>query len=85
MKEAKLRFLVSLPDYSDISYKQYDWGKSVYEDTKEALSYDIPIALGKPVSMTYYVDANLYRDIPTGRSVTGILHFLNKNPIDWFS
>ena len=25
MKEAKLRFRVSLPDYSDISYVQYDW------------------------------------------------------------
>ena len=24
MKESKLRFRVSLPDYSDVSYKQYD-------------------------------------------------------------
>ena len=85
MKEAKLRFRVSLPDYSNISYKQYDWEKSVYWDTKEALLHDIPTALGKPVIMTHYVAANLYHYILTGRSVTGIFHFLNKTPIDWFS
>jgi hypothetical protein len=31
------------------------------------------------------MDANLYHDLVTGRSVTGLLHFLNKTPIDWFS
>jgi hypothetical protein len=31
------------------------------------------------------VDANLYHDLISGRSVTGILHLLNKTPIDWFS
>jgi hypothetical protein len=35
--------------------------------------------------MTHYQDANLYHDIITGRSVTAILHFLNKFPIDWYS
>ena len=34
--------------------------------------------------MTHYDDANLYHDILTGRSVTRVLHFLNKNPIDCF-
>jgi hypothetical protein len=29
--------------------------------------------------MTHYQDANLYHDIITGRSVTAILHFLNKS------
>jgi len=31
------------------------------------------------------VDANLYHDMLTSRSVTGILHYLNKMPIDWYS
>jgi hypothetical protein len=31
------------------------------------------------------VDANLMHDLTTGRSVTGILHFVNKTPIDWYS
>jgi hypothetical protein len=35
--------------------------------------------------MTHYQDANLYHNIITGQSVTAILHFLNKFPIDWYS
>jgi hypothetical protein len=35
--------------------------------------------------LTHYVDANLYHDMITGRSVTGILHLANKTPIDWYS
>ena len=32
-----------------------------------------------------YVDANLYHDFTSGKSVTGILHLLNKTPIDAYS
>ena len=32
-----------------------------------------------------YKDANLYHDVTTGRAVTGVLHFINKTPIDWYS
>ena len=35
--------------------------------------------------MTSYVDANLYHDMLTGRSVTAVLHFLNQTPVEWFS
>ena len=31
------------------------------------------------------MDANLYHDLISGRAVTGILHLLNKTPVDWFS
>ena len=40
---------------------------------------------GKPVVTTTYKDANLYHDLMTGRAVTGVLHFLNQTPIDWYS
>ncbi len=40
---------------------------------------------GRLVTLTHYVDANLYHDCVTSRSVTGILHFINATPIDWFS
>ena len=46
---------------------------------------DAPAALGKPVMLTHYVDVNLYHDLITGRSVTGILHLVNKTPVDWYS
>ena len=31
------------------------------------------------------MDANLYHDWITGRSVTGVMHLLNKTPIEWFA
>ena len=46
---------------------------------------DAPTPLGKPVVTTHYVDANLYHDILTGRSVTGIMNFVNQTIIDWYS
>eukprot|EP00957_Ditylum_brightwellii_P094283 7178694-Ditylum_brightwellii.AAC.1 len=45
----------------------------------------MPEPQGKPVMTTTFVDANLLQDVITGRSCTGIIHFLNKTPIDWFS
>ena len=33
---------------------------------------------------TTFVDANLMFDNVTGRSASGIIHMLNKTPIDWF-
>ena len=41
--------------------------------------------MGKPVTLTTYVDANLYHDLLTGRSVSGIIHLINKTPFDWYS
>jgi hypothetical protein len=35
--------------------------------------------------MTTFVDANLYHDLVTGRSVTGVLHLFNQTVIDWYS
>ena len=34
---------------------------------------------------TTFIDANLHHDLVSGRSVTGILHLLNKTLIDWYS
>ena len=45
----------------------------------------LPTPLGKPVQLTHYVDANLFHDALTGRSVTACLHFVNSTPIDWYS
>ena len=85
MKHAVIRYRTGLPDYSDISYKRNDWEKSVYGDVKELLPTNAPKPLGAPVILTHYVDANLYHDMITGRSVTGIIHFINQTPIDSFS
>ena len=58
---------------------------SVYGNVTEELPSNAPASLGKEVTITTYVDANLYHNWTTGRAVTGTLDFLNGTPIDWFS
>ena len=81
---AALRFRTHEPDYSGIPEPVHEWDYSVYGNVEEYVPSDIPEPLGKYVRMTHYVDANLYHDYLTGRSVTGILDLLNSTPIDWY-
>ena len=78
-----------------------DWKRSAYnvglewkngERTYESLAMikvddptGTPEPLGKWVTVTKYVGANLMHDMITGRSVTGILLLLNKTPVDRYS
>ena len=73
------------PDYSALPDQQFDWAYTIYGHIEEVLPHDLPPPLGKFVTLTHYVDANLYHDMITRRSVTGILHLANKTPIDWYS
>ena len=57
----------------------------MYSDCKEVLPSDAPVPLGQPILTTTYVNANLMHDLLSGKSVTGILHLLNKTPIKWYS
>jgi hypothetical protein len=41
--------------------------------------------VGKTVTIVTHTDANLYHDMLTGRSVTGILHLCNQTLVDWYS
>lgn len=84
-KEAKLRFRVHEPDLSDIVIPEYDWSTTTYGNVQEDIPTDIPTPLGNPVVTVSYIDANLLHDLVTGRSVTGILHFMNGTLIDWYS
>jgi len=85
MKHGVIRIRTEEPDYSHIPEKEHDWSHSCYKGAKEELPTDAPVARGKGVKTTSYVDANLYHDMISGRSVTGILHLFNKTPIDWYS
>ncbi len=84
-KHATIRVLTDEPDYSVLPEQNYDWDYSIYGKVSESIPDDIPEALGKPVTLTHFVDANLYHDLVTGRAITGILHLANKTPVDWFS
>jgi hypothetical protein len=85
MRHACLRIRTDEPDYSDLPDLCHDWSRSVYGELTELIPEDAPPCLGQYVTLTHYVDANLMHDVVTGRSVSGILHMVNKTPIDWFS
>jgi hypothetical protein len=80
-----IRVRTEEPDYSDLPDIEYDWSSSVYGTMTEILPSDTPPPLGKFVTLTHFVDANLYHDLITGRAVTGVLHLVNKMPVEWFS
>ena len=84
-KSAQLRFRTHEPDLSDVVQPDYDWADSIYGKVQEEVPRDIPRPLGKHVVTVSYVDANLLHCLNTGRSVTGVLHFLNGTLIDWYS
>ena len=85
MKHAKIRVRIEEPDYSGLPNFEYDWSRTVYGAIEELLPRDAPEPLGKYVTLTHFVDANLMHDLATGRSLTGVLHLLNKTPVDWYS
>ena len=85
MRFAVIRIRTDEPDLSDIPEKHYDWEHTAYGGAKETIPDDCPKPLGKRVQTLSYVDANLYHDMLSGKSVTGIIHLLNKTVIDWFS
>ena len=58
------------PDYSDLPAKQYDW-LSTYGEVSELLPDDAPEPRGNHATLTHYMDANLFHNALTGRSVTG--------------
>jgi hypothetical protein len=84
-QNATIRIRTSKPDFTELPDQDYEWCNTVYGDVEEEIPNDIPEPLGNWVTLSHYVDANLHHCLLTGRSVTGILHFMNKTPVDWFS
>ena len=85
---ACIRFRTGIPYHEEQYGEQppsHDWMHSVYGSPKEQLPPNAPEPRGNPVRTTTFVDANLMHDYSTGRSATGVLHFLNQTPIDCFS
>jgi hypothetical protein len=87
MRFAHSKVLTGEPDYSDLEYEEYDYGwvKTVYGDIREQVPEGITKPLGNYVTLSHYYNAKLYHDVITGQSVTGIFHFMNTMPIDWYS
>ena len=64
---------------------KYDWSYTVYGNVQEIIPNNCPKPLGKAVTTTTTLDANLLHCIDTGASLTACLHFCNHTPTDWYS
>jgi hypothetical protein len=84
-KSAAIRVRIEESYFSSFPVQEFNWLDKVYANVKEDIARDTPERLGKPVVLVCYVDANLYHDMLTGGSVTGILFFCNKLLGNWFS
>ena len=80
----KLGFDHSEPLISEKMFKEYDW-QDFYKDAKEAIPRDAPEPRGNSVTTHCFVDANHASNRVTRRSQTGILIFVNRAPIIFFS
>ena len=81
-KDYATRFWMIERDYSHLPEQNLDWAHTVYGLVQENIPNDIPDPLGKTVTTTTTVDANLNHCLATERSLTGCLHVVNHTPID---
>ena len=65
-------------------FKAYDWF-DFYQDANEAIPHNMPEARGNDIIITCFVDTNHAGDQKTRKSQTGVLIFMNKVPIHWYS
>ena len=72
------------PKVDEQAFKEYDW-YDFYRDAKERLPSHMPPPRGRSVSTHCFVDSDHAGDKVTHRSQTGILIFLNRTPIIWYS
>jgi hypothetical protein len=79
-----IRVKTDKPDFEDIPGEKVEWCHNVYGYVEKLRPKDLPKPLGKSVTTITYKGANLYYNMVTGRSVSGILRFCNKDLIDWY-
>ena len=80
----KLGFDHSEPLISEKMFKEYDW-QDFYKDAKEAIPDGAPQPRGHSVTTHCFVDADHASNKVTRRSQTGVLIFINRAPIVFFS
>ena len=83
-KKLRLMFDSSYPIVKENWFAKYNW-VDFYRDAKEAMPPNMPEARGYDVSINVFVDANHAGDKSDRRSQTGVLIFINKAPIHWYS
>lgn len=70
--------------YPHVELERPDWSQ-FYPGAKDEIPPDMPEPRGKPVQITMFVDASHAANVVTRQSRTGVLIFVNRAPILWFS
>ena len=78
-KHVTIRLRTEESDMPATSDVHYDQKESVHGKVEEVLSIDATGPLGKHVVIIRYYDDNLYHNVITGRSVTGVFNFVKKS------
>jgi hypothetical protein len=81
---SRLIFDDSDPSFGDAYFHVCDWSE-YYPDASEPIPPNAPEALGHAVSTTCYVDADHAGCRVTRRSQTGIIVYMQKAPVVWYS
>ena len=84
-KHFSTRYRTKEPDYSYLPNMKHDWRYTVYSNVQEIIPNNCPKPLGKSVTTTTTLDANLLHCLATGASLTACLHFCNHTPTHWYS
>ncbi len=71
-------------NWRDQDFPQYDW-TDFYSEATEEHPPNAPPPRGMPIQINVFVDADHASNKITRRSQTGILMYLNKAPILWYS
>ena len=65
-------------------FQERDWS-DFYQDAREELPPNMPEPRGTPVQINCFVDADHAGDVVSRRSHTGIIIYVNRAPIIWYS
>ena len=72
------------PQIGSKRLKKYDW-QEFYREAKEDIPHNMPEPLGQSVDTSVFVDSDHGGNKVNRKSRTGILIFINKAPIYWYS
>ena len=72
------------PTFKESAFNQCDWSE-FYPEAQEAIPLNMPEPKGNSVNITVFVDADHAGDRATCCSFTGILIYVNRVPIIWYS
>eukprot|EP00978_Attheya_sp_CCMP212_P000994 scaffold2061_cov62-Attheya_sp.AAC.3 len=85
--ESNFVFDDKIPTIDENVFAKTDWSDSVYSTETPTAPINTPEALGNPVVISVFVDADHAGNVVTRRSQTGILIYVNNAPIPiiWYT